>query len=281
MAPDSDVEHPRWLYAESLRIIAANCRNVHPRLRDSRTSHPFWAIYLAPTAALSFRLDDGSDHRVDADSTVLVPPWLPFRHRFDSDDCPHCYVLFDLPHIPHHLGLQACGGPVRLSGASLVSSHRRFAAAAPSLNRLERALHGQLIAVQAMLALIAGLPRERRELLHDPQHAAARLRPALDHIDAHLAGTISVADLAGLLGCGEDHCSRLFRRHLGQTPIAYIIARRVQRAGMLMTDTSLGLDAIARRCGFANRQYLSRQFQRHLGVAPSQFRLLAHGAHRG
>jgi AraC-like DNA-binding protein len=268
---------PQWLYAESLRIITANCREVHPRLRDSRTSHPFWAVYLAPTAELSFRLDDGSDHQVTADDCVLIPPWLPFRHRFAHDRCPHCYVLFVLPHIPPQLGLQACGGPIRLGDRGLVAAHRAFAAAAPRMSRLERALHGQVVAALAMLALARALPPGQRELLTDPHHASARLQPALAYIEQHLARTISVADLAKLLGCGDDHCSRLFRRHLGQTPISYIIARRVQRAGMLMTDTALGLDAIARRCGFANRQYLSRQFQRHLGVAPSRFRAQAHG----
>ena len=272
-----DGASPKWLYPESVRIITANCRDVHPALRDSRTSHPFWAVYLAPTAELSFRLDDGSDHQVTADSCVLIPPWLPFRHRFAHDHCPHCYVLFVLPSIPPQLGLQACGGPIRLTDRGLVAAHRAFAAAAAGMGRLERALNGQIVAAMAMLALSRVLPPGQRDLLTDPHHASARLQPALTYIEQHLARTISVADLARLLGCGDDHCSRLFRRHLGQTPVSYIIARRVQRAGMLMTDTRLGLDAIARRCGFANRQYLSRQFQRHLGVAPSRFRARAHG----
>jgi AraC-like DNA-binding protein len=268
--------HPRWLYAESLRIITADCRAVHPRFRDTRSSHPFWAVYLAPTAGLAFELDDGSQHRADQRSCLLIPPWLPFRHRFSGDDCPHCYVLFSLPLIPPQIGLQACAGPVRLRDPALVAAHRRFAGLAPKLGRLERALHGQAIAARSLLALAALLPTAQRDLLLDPQHAAARLQPALTYIDEHLADAIAVADLARLLDCGDDHCSRLFRRHLGQTPVAYIIARRVQRAAMLMTDTAHSLDEIAIRCGFANRQYLSRQFQRHLGVPPSQYRHMAH-----
>jgi AraC-like DNA-binding protein len=272
---------PQWLYAESLRIVTANCQDVHPSLRARRCSHPFWALYLAPTAALTFRFDDGSDQQVTADSCSLIPPWLPFQHRFGQEACPHCYVLFVLPHVPPQLGLQACGGAIRLTEPALVAAHRAFAAVATGMSRLERALTGQVVAAMAMLALLRVLPPAQRELLRDPHQASARLRPALDHIDNHLAGTIAVADLARLLDCGEDHCSRLFRRHLGQTPIAYIIARRVQRAAMLMTDTGLGLDAIAKQCGFANRQYLSRQFQAHLGVSPSRFRLMAHGERPG
>jgi AraC-like DNA-binding protein len=277
----SDKAAPHWLYAESLRIVTANCRDIDPRLRDSRTSHPFWALYLAPRSDLAFRLDDGCEFQADAKSSLLIPPWLPFRHSFGQAPCLHCYVLFVLPCIPPQTGLRACPGPVRLSDPGLVAAHRAFAAAAAGMDRLERSLNGQVVAALAMLAMRRTLPDDRRSLLDDTHRISLRLRPALEYIDQHLAETIAISDLARLLDCGEDHCTRLFRRHLGQTPIAYIISRRVQRAGMLMTDTGLGLSAIARLCGFANRQYLGRQFQRHLGVAPTRFRIAAHGERRG
>jgi len=39
---------PARLYAQSLRVIAANHREVSPELREQRTCHTFWAFYPAP-----------------------------------------------------------------------------------------------------------------------------------------------------------------------------------------------------------------------------------------
>ncbi|HEX3133467.1 MAG TPA: AraC family transcriptional regulator [Planctomycetota bacterium] len=267
---------PARLYAQSLRVIAANHRDVSPDLREQRTCHTFWGFYLAPGARLRFALDDGSEHQVEGHRVTLVPPWLPFRHRFADDDCPHCFVLVELPCLPPALGLRICQGrPLVLEDVALVQKHRAFAATITAhgpLPALERALHGQVIASLGFLALLRQLSDADRQLVLDPDHETARLRPAIDHIDAHLGESIAVNDLAQAIGVSEDHCTRLFKRHLGQTPVACITARRIERATLLLADTDLGLDHIAIACGFATRQYLARQFRRHLGVTPGHYR---------
>jgi AraC-like DNA-binding protein len=275
----SDPHHalqPARLYAQSLRVIAANCRDVAPELREQRTSHTFWAFYLAPGNRLRFALDDGSEHQVTDSAVTLIPPWLPFRHRFGDDGCPHCFVLVELPCLPPALSLRICDHrPLVLDDADLVQEHRAFAQAITTgrdRSPLERALHGQRIAALGFQALLRRLSPAERAVVLDPDQESRRLRPALEHIDAHLGGSIAVGDLAQVLGVSEDHCTRLFRRHLGQTPVACINTRRIERATLLLADTGLGLDHIAIACGFATRQYLARQFRRHLGVTPGHYR---------
>jgi AraC-like DNA-binding protein len=267
---------PARLHAQSLRVIAANHRQVSPDLRERRTCHSFWSFYLAPGARLRFALDDGSEHQVGEDHVTLMPPWLPFRHRFADGPCPHAFVLVELPCLPPGLGLRICHGrPLVLTDSELVQRLQAFATTVASngpLTPLERALHGQLIASLGFQALLRRLSPADRAVVLDPDQEAARLRPAIDHIDAHLGEAIAISDLARLLDVSEDHCTRLFRRHLGQTPVACINARRIERATLLLADTDLGLDHIAIACGFATRQYLSRQFRRHLGVTPGHYR---------
>ena len=267
---------PGRLYAQSLRVIAANCREVAPELRESRTCHTFWGFYLAPGSRLRFALDDGSEHQVTDLAVTVVPPWMPFRHRFADGGCPHCFVLVELPCIPPALALRICDGrPLVFDDAELVREHQAFAdliTDGATLSPLERALHGQRIATLGFQALLRRLSPKERLVVLDPDHEVTRLRPALDHIDAHLGEAIAVGDLAQVIGVSEDHCTRLFKRHLGQTPVACINARRIERATLLLADTDLGLDHIAIACGFATRQYLTRQFRRHLGVTPGHYR---------
>lgn len=267
---------PARLYAQSLRVIAANHREVAPGLRESRTCHTFWGFYLALGSRLRFALDDGTEHQVDDRSVTVVPPWLPFRHRFADGGCPHSFVLVELPCLPPALGLKICHNrPLVLDDAELVARHRAFAEAIAEhgpMPALERALLAQQIASLGFLALMRSLSDADRELVLDPDQESHRLRPAIDHIDAHLGDSIAVGDLAQVLSVSEDHCTRLFKRHLGQTPVACINARRIERATLLLADTDLGLDHIAIACGFATRQYLTRQFRRHLGVTPGHYR---------
>ncbi len=273
---DRHALQPARLYAQSLRVIAANCREVSPELRESRTCHTFWAFYLAPGNHLRFALDDGTEHQVTDLSVTVVPPWMPFRHRFADGGCPHCFVLVELPCLPPALSLRICGGrPLTLDDPDLVREHRGFAqaiTAGTGRSALERALHGQRIAALGFQALLRRLSPEEREVVLDPDQESQRLRPAIEHIDEHLGEAIAVGDLAQVLKVSEDHCTRLFKRHLGQTPVACINARRIERATLLLADTDLGLDHIAIACGFATRQYLTRQFRRHLGVTPGQYR---------
>jgi AraC-like DNA-binding protein len=58
--------------------------------------------------------------------------------------------------------------------------------------------------------------------------------------------------------------------------IAYVIARRVERAQQLLrTDGGLGLAEVAFRSGFANQSHFCFQFKRILGITPRQFQTFA------
>jgi transcriptional regulator GlxA family with amidase domain len=54
--------------------------------------------------------------------------------------------------------------------------------------------------------------------------------------------------------------------------------RRVQRAAELLARTTLSIDEIAERCGFANRYHFSRVFAQRMAAPPGRYR--AHHAPR-
>lgn len=271
--PAAPGTHPGRLYAQSVRLISADHRPLWPSLADRPTSHTFWALYLALSDGLSFVCDDGSEHAVGPDRITLIPPWLPFRHRFPTGCC-HAYVLFELPHVPPATGLRACGGRIHaLTDPGAVAVMRSFARDAQAgLPLLERALRAQAVATLGFLALLASLGPSERALMLDPGIAAGRLQPALEWIDANLDRSIALADLARILDCSEDHCSRLFRQQLQRSPMNYLTHRRLHRAGVLLADSSLGLDDIAQACGLGTRRYLGRLFRQWVGISPSAYR---------
>ncbi len=100
-----------------------------------------------------------------------------------------------------------------------------------------------------------------------------RLRRAIiDYIDANLAQTITLDDLAALAGLSSYHFARRFKAELGMPPHSYVVARRVERAERLLKDIRVPLKLVAAECGFTDQSHLSRVFRRMRGVTPNAAR---------
>ena len=93
-----------------------------------------------------------------------------------------------------------------------------------------------------------------------------------EYIDAHVADPLHVADLGGLLQLSEAHFSRSFRRTFGESPHAFLIRRRLQRAEQYMLNTGASLSDIAHHCGFTDQAHLSKHFRQYTGSTPASWR---------
>jgi AraC family transcriptional regulator len=54
--------------------------------------------------------------------------------------------------------------------------------------------------------------------------------------------------------------------------MAYVAARRVERAKLMMTSTRERLTDIALACGFSDQSHLTRSFRRVVGMSPGRWR---------
>lgn len=102
--------------------------------------------------------------------------------------------------------------------------------------------------------------------------AAWQVRRLRAYIDAHLSETIHVKDLSGVARRSTAHFCRAFKRTFGQTPHAYLTARRLSRAKALMLEGEEPLSIIALLCGFTDQAHLSKLFRQHTGETPAAWR---------
>ena len=70
----------------------------------------------------------------------------------------------------------------------------------------------------------------------------------------------------------KNHIINLFRKELGQTPIAYLNIARLQRAEQLLITTSKSIEQISSDCGYRTYSHFYRQFMRKNACSPEQFR---------
>ncbi|MYM69827.1 helix-turn-helix domain-containing protein [Pseudoduganella sp. FT55W] len=113
-----------------------------------------------------------------------------------------------------------------------------------------------------------------------PQHQArvrGGLSPAVrrrlaDYIEANLAQNITLGMLAQLACLSEYHLLRMFKVSFGMPPSAWIAARRIDHARMLLKTTDHSLQQIADACGYADLSHFSHRFRTALGAPPSRYR---------
>jgi len=133
---------------------------------------------------------------------------------------------------------------------------------------------GRLYLESLGLALGAQLLRrsEPTSALAAPRHRLPprRLKRVIDHVDAHLEESLSLAELAGVAGVSPSHFKALFRAAMGTPVHRYVVERRVARARALLLEGKLPMSEVALAAGFAHQSHMARCTRRILGATPSE-----------
>lgn len=107
--------------------------------------------------------------------------------------------------------------------------------------------------------------------------ALAHLRRARDLIDRDYARPLDVPTMAAKALMSPSHFSREFREAYGETPYAYLMTRRIERAMALLRDGWTVTDACT-AVGATSLGSFSSTFTRLTGETPSAYRARSHPA---
>uniref|UniRef100_A0A9E7ZXC0 GlxA family transcriptional regulator n=1 Tax=Bosea sp. NBC_00436 TaxID=2969620 RepID=A0A9E7ZXC0_9HYPH len=150
-------------------------------------------------------------------------------------------------------------------------------AALDMMNALIATDHGPAVARNASEWLIQTQIRQAE----DHQRMSVRQRfglfhplliKALDRIEATVDEPFEREALAESVGLSLRQLERLFASHLHMTIHQYVVKLRIDRAKILIRQTSLPLGEIAIASGFTNFSHFSRIYKRQIGVSPRETR---------
>lgn len=99
----------------------------------------------------------------------------------------------------------------------------------------------------------------------------ARLARVFELIEAQLSGDLSVAQMAAAANYEASAFTRAFKLATGSTPFAYLTARRIERAALLL-EAGEPVTQAALAVGYANASKFAAAFQRRMGVTPREWR---------
>lgn len=115
--------------------------------------------------------------------------------------------------------------------------------------------------------------RQERRATDEPD----ALRRALAWLGEKGHGAVDLPALARAAGVSPAQLVKLFKRHLGTTPIRYLWETRTRRGAQLLCETGLTVGEVAYRCGFQTPFHFSRWCKALHGVGPKALRVQAWG----
>jgi AraC-like DNA-binding protein len=104
-----------------------------------------------------------------------------------------------------------------------------------------------------------------------------QLARALALIDARLDSTLSVAELARECHLSASRFAYAFKLAVGMSPHRWLIARRIERAKLLLRQADTPLARVALASGFADQSHFTHVFTALVGMPPGEWRRSAIG----
>ena len=108
--------------------------------------------------------------------------------------------------------------------------------------------------------------------LKNAEPIPSKVLDAISYIQLNLKESLSVEFLSKRANLQQDYFSRLFFKYTGERPLAYLHAKRIERAQYLIATTSLTQSEIAEATGFESLPYFSKIFKKITRLTPTEYK---------
>jgi AraC-like DNA-binding protein len=231
------------------------------RWESPNLAAPYWRLYLMKGDGAAVRWD-GRTVALSPDTAWLIAPDTAFGAELCAP-VTQGYVHFTLaPGLAAEPGVHA----VPLTPAM----RRAYADAQTAKTSAVGGILWSKLVLLALEGLSADVLRERQ--------VDARVARVQAHIGRDPGGPHTLETLAQVAGMHERALIRLFRKETGDTPMAWLRARRIALACELLHHGDRTIDDIAAAAGFCDRFHFSKTFTRLREMPPGAFRALQKGA---
>lgn len=233
-------------------------------------SHPVWEFLYQMQAQTVWR-QDGYECAVGPGDLLVCPPWLP--HGMAGEPAAEfriCFFGTSLEDNPE-LGLDRLLPKDQLlviNSAHSVQPYLLHLLKEVTLSQPHRreaiilARQQFLIAVARLLA--AGNSTKDERLDHELERVKTLIR--------EMPGEPwKLETLARMTSYSPGYFSGIFRRQTGQTPHAFLLEARIDRARELLSQRDRSITEIAHELGFSSSQHFATTFRKFTGLSPRAY----------
>lgn len=253
--------HLAWFASHRLGLVTGFINPV-PAGRCRFHSHVHLELVFHRSGQGTSRVASGADLPFAPGQATLYPPGVLHDQRNEVGGDDICLHLDAGPRPPPLLAR----AHVATVPAPLVHELPALATA-PAERSAADQLALDLRATAAVLALLAGAG-DAAWTAYGGGHAGLAAR----YLAEHLATVGRMAEVARHVSISEDRLRHVFTATYGIGLVEYLTRLRIGKAKELLQGTELGLNELARACGFATARYLCTIFRQRLGCAPGEWR---------
>ena len=98
------------------------------------------------------------------------------------------------------------------------------------------------------------------------------IKKGIDYLENDTSLSLSVLEIAKMCNVSQNYFCRLFKAYSGMTPQEYILNTKIEKAKVLLNETSLSVYEVSLQCGFQDSSYFCRLFKKKTGVSPKIFK---------
>ena len=129
------------------------------------------------------------------------------------------------------------------------------------------------MATAAFMQIIGWLSRCYGRSPSPDGRALLRIGEAISHLERNIHREVNLEELASIAHMSQRSFLRVFQSATGTSPLAWVIAQRINRACHLLRHTDRRVTEVAFDVGFNDSNYFSRQFRKIAGLSPRDYRL--------
>jgi AraC-like DNA-binding protein len=111
--------------------------------------------------------------------------------------------------------------------------------------------------------------RQDKEIINDIPFI---LKQSIKYINENISEKINISDLAKQTRWESQHFNRLFTKYIGITPYKYILIKKMEKAKVLLTETSIPIVQVSFELGFKSHSNFCSIFKKATGKTPENFR---------
>lgn len=231
------------------------------RWNSPNLAAPYWRLYVMGGEGARVRWG-GRTVALTKGSAWLIAPDTAFGAELGAP-ATQVYVHFTLAS-----GLAAEPG---VHEVPLTAAMRRACVRGQAAKTSEGGgIYWSTLVLLALAGLAEGVLSERQ--------VDARVARVQAHVEREVGAAHTLETLARVAGMHGRALIRLFRQETGDTPMAWLRARRIALACELLHHGERKIDDIAAAVGFCDRYHFTKTFTRLREMSPGAFRAMQRGA---